>query len=282
MSMRKPKVRWSDLDKSDIPLETLIAQFDTYNQTVGKSSKTRQWYKTSLSQFQRYLKRQNLSTQLGELDIYAVREFVQYLQTSDMCEGHPWTSRKGERLSSVSVHTKVRAIRAFFSWLHKEGFTEENILQNLTPPKMPKRFVKVLSQDETEAILRAMDSDNSIGARDLAIMLILFDTGLRLSEVSGLKMADVSLDRGYMKVFGKGSKERIVPIGSTVTSSVQRYISFFRAQPAYPDLDRVFLTIDGYPLTANTIYLMVKRLGQKAGVERLYPHLCRHLLPSTT
>jgi len=89
-------------------------------------------------------------------------------------------------------------------------------------------------------------------------------------------MKNVLLASRYIKVFGEGRKERIVPIGATVSSALQRYISFFRGEPVYPDIGTVFLTPDGLPMTSRAVYLMLKRLGKKPGVERLHPHLWRH------
>lgn len=89
-------------------------------------------------------------------------------------------------------------------------------------------------------------------------------------------MKNLLIQNRCVKVFGKGGKERIVPIGTTVGSALQQHISFLRGGPIHPDMENVFLTLDGLPMTSRPIYLVLKRLGKKAGVQRLHPHLCRH------
>ena len=273
---KKRNLRWAEMDKSEIPLQVLIEQFDTHNQIEGKSPKTRAWYNSGLEQFQRYLEGEALSTKLGDIDIHDVQDFILYLQSKDKWDDHPTIRPQGQGVSPISIRTKVRAIRAFFAWLHREGYTEENLLAKLKPPKAPRKLVRVLTWQEIGTLVAAIDQKTTAGARNFAILTMLLDTGLRLSEIANLEMGNVLMDNGYAKVFGKGGKERIVPMGATVTSALQRYVSFFRGEPAYPDIQKVFLTLEGLPMSKKAVYLALKRLGEKVGVERLHPHLCRH------
>jgi integrase/recombinase XerC len=108
-------------------------------------------------------------------------------------------------------------------------------------------------------------------------MLVTFlDSGLRLSELIGLKPADAHLDEGYLKVMGKGAKERIVPIGSLAQKTLQRYFYHFRAEPLNGDTDWFFLTLEGRPMTINAVKQIFSRVARKSGVKRLHAHLCRH------
>lgn len=107
-------------------------------------------------------------------------------------------------------------------------------------------------------------------------MITLLDTGLRLSEVAGLRMADAHIDEGYLKVMGKGAKERIVPIGSVAQKILLRYIYHFRSARLAAEDDRVFLTLEGRAMSDDAVQLMIRRLAQKSGVRRLHAHLCRH------
>ncbi|NPV08445.1 MAG: tyrosine-type recombinase/integrase [Anaerolineae bacterium] len=230
-------LNWADMEKDTIPLETLVGQFNVYNQIEGKSRKTRDWYEESLNQFQAYLEAEGLPARLGGIGIQEVRGFVLYLQSKDKWDGHPTTPCRGVGLSAISVGTRVRAIRAFFAWLHREGFTEEDLPAELKVPKAPQKLAPVLAK-EIESLIGAIDRDTASGARNLAILTMLLDTGLRLSEVADPEIGNVLFESGYVRALGKGGKERIAPLGATVSSALQRYICYFRGEPAYPGIER--------------------------------------------
>jgi site-specific recombinase XerD len=120
---------------------------------------------------------------------------------------------------------------------------------------------------------KAIDLRTDWGARDHAVLMLMLDSGLRLSEVIGLRAADLEVEAGYVKIMGKGAKERIVPFGASTQKSLWRYYSHYRRQVAN---DAFFLQLDGRPLSKNSLTLVFKRLGQRAGVRRLHTHLCRH------
>ena len=113
-------------------------------------------------------------------------------------------------MSPYTVQAKVRAIKAFSSWLLRENYTTNNILSNLKLPKAPLKIVDTLTPDEINKLIGHQNPLTDIGARDIAVLVTLLDTGLRLSELSNLHFADAHIEEGYMKVMGKGSKERIV------------------------------------------------------------------------
>ena len=106
--------------------------------------------------------------------------------------------------------------------------------------------------------------------------MILLDTGLRIAELVNLKMDNVHMDEGYLKVMGKGKKERIVPIGNSVQRALQHYLFRFRPKPTNPVTDNVFLSVSSKTLTENCMKLMFSRLSQRSGVYRLHYHFCRH------
>ena len=116
--------------------------------------------------------------------------------------------------SSHTVNNRVRAVRAFFSWLHRQDYTEDNKLKNVRPPKVQDKGVDILTDNEVASILAATNTGTLNGARSTAIFSLMLDTGLRLSEVVTLKGRDVHLEERYIKTLGKGNKERIVAFGS--------------------------------------------------------------------
>jgi site-specific recombinase XerD len=162
MVMTVRNKRWQDVDKGNIPLDRLAKHFEAYNRSEGKSPDTVIWYARVLRYFGDYLKERKLPDTLENLDIDLIREFVLYLQTRKK-----WYDRQclvtEENLRAISVQTYVRALRGFFAWLHREGYTQENILANLKPPKAPQRLAEVLRDEEVARILACLDREASWG-----------------------------------------------------------------------------------------------------------------------
>ncbi|MFC1968056.1 tyrosine-type recombinase/integrase [Chloroflexota bacterium] len=189
--------------------------------------------------------------------------------------GHPYTPAKTELLSSATIHGHVRTLRAFFNWLVVEGLAQNNPANDLKSPKVVRKVVSTLSDEEIGAILNTFSVSPS-DARNQTQFMILLDTGLRIGELVNLKMDDVHMDEGYLKVMGKGKKERIVPIGNNAQRALQRYLFRFRPKPTNPVTDNVFLSASSKALTENSMKLMFARLSKRSGVYRLHAHLCRH------
>jgi site-specific recombinase XerD len=134
--------------------------------------------------------------------------------------------------------------------------------------------VSTLSDEEIRCILNTLIATNPTDARNQTLFMLLLDTGLRIGELVNLKLCDTHMDDGFLKVTGKGKKERIVPIGSNAQRVLQRYLFRYRPKPAYSGIENVFLSIHSNPLTENSMKLMFARLAQRAGVHRLHAHLC--------
>jgi len=174
------------------------------------------------------------------------------------------------------VHNRVRALKAFFNWLYRKGYTDTNVLQDVKPPRLPQVMVDTLSDEEVTSIMVSQGQSTMAGSRNLAIIALLLDSGLRRSELVGLKAQDVHLEDQYVKVMGKGSKERMVAFGNTTRNALLNYLVHFRGEPAHPGVEEFFLTIDWYPMSNEAVKSMLRRVGTAAGVPRLHAHLCRH------
>jgi integrase/recombinase XerC/integrase/recombinase XerD len=253
---------WTDIDMSVIELGKLLKHYTQCLKSEGKSPKTISWYGEMLCVFIRYLESSGISPVLANFNLVNVRDFVVYEQNRE--------------LSPYTVQARVRALKAFSSWLFSEQYTEENILANLKMPKAPVRMVEPLTPDEISTLITAQNSLTAIGSRNVAVLITFLGTGIRESELSNLHFEDAHIEQGYLKVMGKGSKERVVPIGGLGQKVLWRYVFHFRPEPINDTNNYLFLTLDGKKLESNAIKLFLKRWGKKAGVPRLHAHLCRH------
>jgi len=264
------------VSKDLIDLKELAKHFEFYNKTEGKSLRTVEWYNLSLRLFYQFLLENGKSTKLGDLGEAEVRKFILYLQERKRWQANPYVLNQRGKLAAISIQTYIRALRAFFNWLFKEGYTSENRLVKLKPPRAQTKVVEVLTEEEITKILGCINSNTASGARNYAILMLLLDTGLRSSELRNVEVKDVNIEGGYLKVMGKGGKERIVPFGASVQKALLRYFLHFRPESFNFSIQNFFLTLDGRPLTKNSIKMIFQRLTAKSGIKRLHPHLCRH------
>ncbi len=262
MKSRRRNLHWGDLNMAELELEKLILHFEQSNKAECKSPKTITWYTEMITGFTRFLTGTDRRPVLVEFDISAVREFIIHEQ------------ERG--LSPYTVQGKVRALKAFASWLLNESYTIDHVLYNLKTPKAPQNLIEPLTATEIDQLVKSQNPLTALGCRNIAILVLLLDTGLRVSELCGLRSDDAHIEEGYLKVMGKGSKERVVPIGGLAQKMLWRYIIHFRPGDSIEADNYVFLTLDGKPLCPNAIKLLLKRWGKKAGVPRLHAHLCRH------
>ena len=180
-------------------------------------------------------------------------------------------------LSPRSSARALSAIRGFYENLVTVGERKDNPAVNLLPPKLWKPLPKVLSEDEVEALLAAPDVGTPLGARDRAMLELLYATGLRVSELVGLTLPQLRLDVGFLIAFGKGSKERVVPVGEQAEMWVQRYLREVRPGLVRGRHQAVFANKDGDPMSRVGFWMLVKKHGLRAGIgAEISPHVLRH------
>jgi len=183
-----------------------------------------------------------------------------------------------EGRSPRSVARWVVAVRGFFGYLVAEGVIKDDPSAHLDPPRVWRSLPKVLSFSEVEAVLAAPDRGEPRGLRDAAMLEVLYATGLRVSELVGLRLGDLHLDAGYIRCLGKGSKERVVPLGDEADGTLQRYLAESRPSLLHGKrTDFLFVNLRGGPMTRQGFWKIVKRCGRDAGVRTpLSPHMVRH------
>lgn len=267
------RTRWSAMKKDTISIRKLREQFTVFNKTAGKSVRTVEWYEQKLDLFERYL---GADACLADVTVPNVRGFIAELQDrTEKNINNPYTRTLGP-LSSSYINGFVRGLRAFSTWLNEDGYTDTNVLKPLKPPKITQKVKEVLSDDEVKRLVAAFDRDEPFGARGFAMIWTILDCGLRAFELCGLRTEDAHLEQGYLKVLGKGNKERIVPIGDSCRDALLRWRDRFRAQFVSGDCPYLFLDSNGEPLTVNALERVLRRAGQRADIPRVHLHLLRH------
>lgn len=260
-------------------LDTLIEGFRLCCMAEQKSPKTIRWYMGKLAYFSSQMKAMGFPTRVDQITTTHLRRFIAHLCTEVWAdENNPYKPARQERLSSHTVQGYVRTIKAFYSWPQREGHIQENPAGLVRVPKAKKVIIQTFSEDQIRRVVGAIDRGTPGGFRNYCIVLLLLDTGIRLSELVSLKVPDLDLERGHFKVLGKGWKERIVPLGALVQRALWRYVNQYRPEAMHAGIEEVFLTRAGTAVKAGWVYRMIARRGQKAGLTgvRCSPHTFRH------
>ena len=237
-------------------VETLIEGFSLYNSCKGLSPKAITWYDAFLHHFADFLQQYQHRTEISQLSISHLRAWLHHGQ------------RRG--LSPYTVQGQARTLTVFFRFAQEEGYLNINIASRLKVPRAPKKIIQTFSEEQLRRLLASARS-----TRDKAILGLFIDTGIRVTELASLHLGDVDLDRGRVKVSGKGAKERFVFFGHRCRRLLWRYIN---AERPNVSSDRLFINAYGQPLKARGILEMIRRCGKRAGINgvRCSPHTLRH------
>lgn len=203
----------------------------------------------------------------GSLDAVRRREITEFL-----------LKEKDSGLNARSIARELVAIRMFHRFLMEEGHLKENVTDALEAPKLWKHLPECLSVQEVETLLKAANLHKPQGIRDHACLELMYATGMRASEVAGIKVGHLNFDLGYVRVIGKGDKERIVPMGRAAKKSVERYLHQVRPKWVEGNAeDALFVSRLGKKLSRVTIWTILKKYTKEAGIRKtVYPHILRH------
>lgn len=232
--------------------EDSITEFLLDQQIRGNSPHTIEYYTRSLEKFKQSV---NVD-QTEELTALICKQFTVDLMNSG--------------IKSISVQSYVRAIRAYLTWLYESGYHDQNISERYKLPKAKKEVIDILTDDEVTQLFYAFDLNTFEGLRNICIVCLMLDSGLRRHEVVALEVSKLHLPEGYIIVIGKGNKERAVPIGDQTRDLIERYLQIRKPGQF------LFQRSDGQPITDGTIKDMFRRLKHKCGISRIHPHLLRH------
>ena len=185
--------------------------------------------------------------------------------------------RDNNGLSARSTQRAISAMRHFYRYCVTMRFREDNPVSQLAMPKAAKKLPGSLSEDEVDALLDAPNVEDDIECRDKAMLEVLYATGLRVSELTGLRMSQISLTQGLVRVTGKGNKERLVPLGEQALDALQHYLNVARPALLKHQTDVVFVSKRGVQMTRQTFWHRIKYYAVVAGItEHLSPHTLRH------
>ena len=233
----------------------------------GLAKNTIEAYGRDLNRFLDHLKAKGVQNTLhvGKLD---VRAFLLVL--------------KRQGLSTKTMMRNLVAIRTFFRFLIQEGILKVNPVEELEFPKAAKTLPDILTLKEVEELLEQPNIQSPLGVRDRAMLEVLYATGMRVSELTRLPMNRVNLEGGYVLVYGKGSKERVVPLGSEAMKWVALYLKTARGRFAKgKDSNSLFISRLGKGMSRQRFWRNLKEYGRKAGIrKRITPHLLRHSFAS--
>lgn len=202
-------------------------------------------------------------------------ETLEKANQASIAEHLRWLSRR--QISPRSTRRALAAMRGFFGDLIEAGERGDNPVENLESPRLWKRLPDVLSEQEIERLLAAPDLTTPRGVRDRAMLELLYATGLRVSELVGLRLQQLDLEGGFVLAFGKGQKERVVPVGEAAELRLRTYLGQVRPALVRGRHDAVFVSQRGGPMTRQGFWKILKAYGRGAGIDaRLSPHVLRH------
>jgi integrase/recombinase XerD len=214
-------------------------------------------------------------------------QFAEFLQTRGVAS---WTQVDGAAVSAwtaslsraeyarSSQSRKLSAVRMLARHLVREDLRADDFTELLSAPKLSRKLPDVLTREEVERLLNAPSELSPHGVRDRAILELFYSSGLRVSELCGILLQSINLDEGFVRVTGKGSKERIAPIGGAAVRAVEKYVTVARPQFVNSKTgSALFLSQRGVAISRKMVWVMIKQHALKAGIQKpIKPHLLRH------
>lgn len=243
--------------------------------TRRRSERTIEWYVQKLKVFADWMEEEEEITTLEEVKIAHLRSFVLHIQSSQV--GRTTINKDGDmsQISPLTVKGYVQVIKGFFSWCYQEELIDSNPATRLKMPSVPDYIIPTFTEEHLKLMFDACDVSTPLGYRDHTIMLVLLETGIRISEICGLRVQDVY--ETYIKVVGKGNKAREVGMSPGVSKALWKYINKYRK--AHDENEqRVFINRYGVPLSPTGVDQLLDDIKDRAGITgvRVSAHTFRH------
>lgn len=242
-----------------MPVEDHIDSFREFLKNERNYSEhTIRSYMNDLYDYMVFLENKDLD--FNKADIKTVHSFVSYLFSKN---------------SRSTVSRKVTTLRSFYSFLIRKGIVGKNPAKLVSLPRKERHLPQFLSVDEVFALVCSCEGNKILALRNRAILELLYSSGLRVSEITGIRLKDINIDDSVLRVTGKGRKQRIVPVGSKAVGAIKDYLD--RRNELKPSSDIIFLNNRGKPLSARSVGRIVKKLSLICGISKdVSPHVLRH------
>jgi integrase/recombinase XerC len=244
--------------------QQLFQNYITTLKTRNLSPCTIRNYETGLVKFLQFLRSRGIAS-FSDIERSNVRGYI-----ADLYENGA---------SKSTVAQAISALKSFSKYIYEEGYTGTDLMAGISSPKLDKRLPSFLSISEIQRLIEMPDTSTSRGERDKAILEVLYSCGLRIAELEGLDLQSINLETKEVRVWGKGSKERITLMGQPAVDSLRIYIDSARPEflRSRRPTDALFLSEKGRRLNRRLVEMMVRNYGRQAGIsKRVYPHLLRH------
>ena len=272
MAIAVPK---PERQRTDARFEALVLDFLAYLEFErGLARNTLDAYRTDLLQFGAFLAaRGRAATEVERGD---VADFL-----ADLATGAP-ADAEGEggrpACSPATIGRKTACLRSFYRHLRREELIGDDPTANVSPPRKSRKLPQVLSHGEVTKLLESAGGADAIALRDRALLELMYGCGLRASEAVGLDVGDADLRRGFIRPHGKGSKERVVPLGRAAAAALTRYLRAGRPELVGGEPERrLFVNFRGGPLTRQGLYKIIQRHAKAVGLDgKMSPHTLRH------
>jgi integrase/recombinase XerD len=240
----------------------------------GQSGNTQRTYSAALNRFVRWAETKGL-TDWRRVELAHLTDYLAHERQRKLAHQDESSTRK---LSASSLYTEIAAFRAFYKFCETEKHLPANVAENLSLPRRWKHLPKALTADEITRLLQPLEPATPESLCDHAILELAYASGLRLAELRGIRLEQLHLEAGFVTVIGKGSKERVVPVGKVAVAVLERYLEAARPKLVTPKSPaNVFLTKRGTPFAHVTMWLRIKKRARLAGIEKnITPHMLRH------
>lgn len=245
-------------------MESLIQEFIDYlGHEKGLAANTLESYSRDLRQYYGFLS-EDASSSLENASQATIVAYLMYLR------------KQGK--ATATIARRLAALKAFYQFLVKENYVDKDPTGDLASPRLERKLPKILSVQEVERLLAQPDTRTIAGKRDKAMLELLYATGIRVSELTSLNVGDVDVSEGFLRCTGKGSKERMVPVGEIALQALKVYLNEARPKLiSSPSEQAMFVNHHGRRLTRQGFWKIVKKYAAQAGIKKeITPHTLRH------
>ncbi len=252
-------------------LGSFISVYEKFAIAENKSPRTIESVKYANTKFNDFL---GGCTDIEAVQAEDLRKYIRHLQQQPKWAGHPTIKQDHANLSNNAIASYVRSIRSLWSWLKREKFINDNPLEQVKPPKTTERIVEPLTPADVSKLLKAIPRKEYTGYRDSCVIITMYGTGIRVSEVVELYKDNINFDSGQIRVIGKGKKERSVFMSASVYKPLYKYNS--QQRPDVPS-NYFFVHKDGRPLTRFYFEHRMHSYVEKSGITKVCtPHILRY------